>query len=126
MEENHASNSTVTKAELLDLLNSGKTREVLLLCKPMGSLYELLLEQLERLEKDFELGLVEYSTMEISRNRIKYAVRNSIEQLPDGQVDMPFWKNKNLENTARKPPPDLLNEKTTSGGVWGKIKNYFQ
>jgi hypothetical protein len=82
----------VTKAQLLDLLNEGKTMEVLQLCKPMGLMYELLQKQLDNLNKDFEKGLVDYAGMELMRNRIKFAARNSIERLPDGAIDFQYWK----------------------------------
>jgi hypothetical protein len=86
----------VTKAQLLELLNQGKTMEVLQICEPIGLMYVLLQQQLTNLEKDFEMGLVDYSNMEVIRNRIKFAVRNSIERLPDGPIDFQYWKAQNI------------------------------
>lgn len=88
----------VTKTQLLELLNEGKTMEVLQICEPIGLMYVLLQQQLTNLDKDFEMGLVDYSNMEIIRNRIKFAVRNSIERLPDGPIDFQYWKAQNTDS----------------------------
>jgi len=70
------------KAHILQLLDGGKTAHALVICKNLGDYYLLLQARFAASQIKFEKNMMSKSQLEISNNRIHYALEELLRQRP--------------------------------------------